>query len=225
MTRSRPLLVGVAALAAVLGALAVAQLVLPGLAARRLRNQLARDGSVKAVTVRAFPAIKLLWGRADSVAVHFTELVATRSRTGDLLARANRTGELFVSADSLADGPLRLHQVVVSKHGRQLDGQASLADADLRAALPPGFAVRPVASGGGRLLLRAQANLLGVGIAVDALLGARDGALVIEPVGVPLASLATVTVFSDPHLSVQSVAAAPRPGGFTVTAVGLLGSS
>jgi hypothetical protein len=222
VTRSRPLLVGVGLLATALGALAVAQLVLPGLAAQRLRDQLAPDGSVQRVTVRAFPAIKLLWGRADSVTVRFSELVVTRARTGDLLARATATGKLLVSIDALTDGPLRLRAVTVRKRGDELDGRAELAGADLRAALPTGFAVQPVASTGGKLLLRAQANLLGVGFAVDALLGARNGALVIEPVGVPFASLASFTVFSDSHLSVQSVAAIPGHDGFTVTASGLL---
>jgi hypothetical protein len=225
VTRSRPLLVGVGVLAAVLGVLAVAQLLLPGLAARRLRDQLTHDGEVQHVTVSAFPAIELLWGRADSVTVHFTRLVATAGRTGDLLARASQTGRLLVSIDSLSEGPLRLHDVTVRKRSGELDGQAALADADLRAALPPGFAVAPVASGAGRLLLRAQANVLGIGLAADALLGARDGALVIQPVGVPLAELATLTVFSDPHLSVQSVGARSTAGGFTLTAVGQLHSS
>ncbi|MFZ0377875.1 MAG: hypothetical protein WAL38_08625, partial [Solirubrobacteraceae bacterium] len=58
---------GVAGL--VLLVLVVAQLVLPGIAADRLRDQLARSGTVISVKVSAFPAIELLWGDADSVVV------------------------------------------------------------------------------------------------------------------------------------------------------------
>ena len=83
--------------------------------------------------------------------------------------------------------------------------------------MPPGLDVQPVASGGGRLLLRARAGFLGVGVTVDALLGARNGALVVEP-EVPFGALATLTVFADPRVSMQGVGAAPAADGYTFTA-------
>jgi len=39
---------------------------------------------------------------------------------------------------------------------------------------------------------------------------------------VPFGGLATIKVFSNPHVEVQSVSAAPAPGGFSVTATGRL---
>jgi hypothetical protein len=39
---------------------------------------------------------------------------------------------------------------------------------------------------------------------------------------VPLGGLATLTLFANPHLAVESVSAQPRPGGFTVAGSGLL---
>lgn len=222
MSRSRPLLAGVAVVAALLGVLAIAQLLLPAAAARRLRSRLAADGVVQSVNVRAFPAVELLWGRADSVTVHFASLTATRARTGDLLGRAHQTGALYVTVTTLTDGPVRLRDVSVRKHGNELDARATLAQADLRSALPAGFAVQPVASGNGELELRAQASLFGLGFSVNALLAARNGALVIVPVGIPFGSLATFTVFSDPHLVVEGVGATPQPGGYAISAVGRL---
>ncbi|MBV8217081.1 MAG: hypothetical protein JO325_01345, partial [Solirubrobacterales bacterium] len=53
----------------VLVALIAAQLVLPGIAAQRLRDQLSRSGTVLSVSVSALPAIKLLWRHADRVVV------------------------------------------------------------------------------------------------------------------------------------------------------------
>jgi len=38
----------------------------------------------------------------------------------------------------------------------------------------------------------------------------------------PSIKFATVTVFSNPHVQVQSVDATPAPGGFRVTATGRL---
>jgi hypothetical protein len=206
----------------VIGAIVVflvsAQLVLPGIAASRIRQRLARDGTVQSVRVRAFPAIKLLWDRADSVTVRFASLRADSTRTGDLLARANRTRDLDVTIGTLAEGPLVLRNVSVRKRGSDVTGEAGVAQSDLQAALPPGFDVQPLASGGGQLLLRAQASLLGLGVAVDALLGARDGALVIQPVNVPFGALATVPVFADPRVTVEGVGARSRAGGFALTA-------
>ena len=59
-----------AALAAgvtVILALAVAQLVLPGIAAQRLRDRLAQLGTGAGRQVHAFPAVELLWHQADKV--------------------------------------------------------------------------------------------------------------------------------------------------------------
>jgi hypothetical protein len=203
---------------AIVVALAAAQLVLPGIAASRIRQRLARDGTVQSVHVQAFPAIKLLWGRADSVTVRIASLTAGTSRTGDLLSRADRTRDLDVSIGTLTEGPLVLRNVSVRKRGSAVTGGAGVAESDLQAALPPGFDVQPVASGGGQLLLRARASLLGVGVAVDALLSARDGALVVQPVNVPFGALATLTVFSDPRVTVEGVGARPQAGGFAFTA-------
>ena len=63
--------------------LGVAQLVLPGIAAQRIRSQLGRYGQVQSVSVSAFPAIELLWHHADSVSVRLSSF---RRRTAPALA-------------------------------------------------------------------------------------------------------------------------------------------
>ena len=49
--------------------LVLAQLFLPGIAASRVRARVGKYGTVQSVSVKAWPAVKLLWGSADSVTV------------------------------------------------------------------------------------------------------------------------------------------------------------
>jgi hypothetical protein len=79
--------------------------------------------------------------------------------------------------------------------------------------------VQPVASGNGTLTLRGTGTLLGFTGSVDAVVSTRKGDLIVAP-DVPFGALATVTLFSNPHVAVEGVSAASGPGGFTVTANG-----
>ncbi|GAC1436894.1 MAG: hypothetical protein NVSMB51_09260 [Solirubrobacteraceae bacterium] len=162
------------------------------------------------VTVSAFPAVKLLWGSADSVSVHMSDLEADPGQSGALLGHTDETAQLEVLIDRLRVGPLLLTGARMHKHGSELSGTAALAPGDLRAALPPGFEVQPLAGSGGELLLRASASLLGIGVSANAAVEAQDGALVIQPVGIPLFKL---TVFADPHVRVDRVGAQPGADG------------
>jgi len=210
---------GVAALIIVL--LVVAQLVLPGIAAQRLRDQLARSGQVLSVQVQAFPAIELLWHHADTVVVR---LGRYRPRTGNLPSTLDQTGDvgtLDASAQEVDYGLLTLHNATLAKRGDELRGSATVTDADLRSALPILSSVTPVASAGGRLTLRGTASLFGLTASVDATVSAQNGKLVVAP-DVPLGGFATLTVFSAPHLSVQSVSASPTTGGFMVRGTAIL---
>ena len=210
---------GVAALIIVL--LVVAQLVLPGIAAQRLRDQLARSGQVLSVQVQAFPAIELLWHHADTVVVR---LGRYRPRTGNLPSTLDQTGDvgtLDASAQEVDYGLLTLHNATLAKRGDELRGSATVTDADLRSALPILSSVTPVASAGGRLTLRGTASLFGLTASADATVSAQNGKLVVAP-DVPLGGFATLTVFSAPHVSVQSVSASPTTGGFMVRGTAIL---
>src|SRR5436309_934004 len=68
----------------VLALLVVTQLALPGIAENRIRDRLAHDGRVESVRVSAFPAIKLLWGKADRVTVRMQSVRAGVGRLGTL---------------------------------------------------------------------------------------------------------------------------------------------
>ena len=215
-------LIAAAALAAGLLVLVVTQLLLPSIAAQRLRERLAANGKVQSVSVSAFPAVKLLWGHADEVHVRFASAEATSARIAELLGEAKDVDDLDISIGSLRNGSLTLRDTTIRKRGPVLWGKARLSERVLARALPLGLRVQPVASGGGKLLIRAEAGLFGFGFAVDMLLSAESGALVLEPVNVPFGSLARLTVFSDPHVLVRGVDARSVGGGYLLSAEGRL---
>jgi len=195
--------------------LVVAQLVLPGIAAQRLRDRLARSGRVISVSVSAFPAIELIWHQAGQVDVH---LASYRSRTpaglGHALDQTSQAGTVNATIDELDTGLVTLRDVTLRKRGDVLSGSAILTEANLQAALPSGLDVQPVASGNGKLVLQGSA----FGLTADATLSAQNGAVQIAP-DVPLVGgLFTFTVFRDPHVDVQGVGASSVPGGFSVFA-------
>jgi hypothetical protein len=208
-------LIALAAAGVVLVVLIVAQLVLPGIAADRLRDQLARSGTVLEVKVSAFPAIELLWHQADSVVVRLGRYRAGASEIGGTLAGAADVGTIDASAQELDSGVITLRDARLTKRGGELVGTATVAQADLRSAVPFLENVQPVASQDGLLTLRGTANLLGLTASIDVTVAARNGELVVAP-DVPFGGLATITLFSNPHLQVQAVNAANAPGGFSI---------
>jgi hypothetical protein len=201
--------------------LVVGQLVLPGVAAQRLRDRLSRSGRVLEVQVDAFPAIKLLWHHADTVVVRMATYRAAPSQLPDTLAQAADVGTLRASAQLFQDGLLTLHDAALVKHGSALRGAATVTQEDLRTALPILTSVTPIASGDGRLVLRGTATLFGLAATVDATVSAENGKLMVTP-DVPFGGLATVTVFSDPRIRVTGVGASAVPGGFRVRGTAVL---
>lgn len=196
---------------------AAAQLVLPELAERDLREDLEASGEVRRVDVEAFPALEVLFGRADRVEVEMGEVRAGQGELADLLARTARTEELEARAATLRVGPFVARDARLDKRGERLRGSVAVTEAELTAALPVDVGLRPVESGDGSLLLEATAGVLGQEVTVRARLAARQGALVIAPEGL-LGGFATLTVFSDPRVRVRGVGAEPAPGGFRVSA-------
>jgi hypothetical protein len=209
-----------AALAAgvALVALALAsQLVLPRLAEDRLRDRLARNGVVESVQVRSFPAVELLGGRADRVRIRMRDAHAGPGRFADLVAGTRDTDELDATVRGVRILTLRLREMRLRKRGRGLTGTATVTDAELRAALPGGFDVRPVASGQGALVFEGTASLLGRRFTGQAVVAARNGRVLLAP-NVLFGGLLSLTIFEDPRIEVLSVGARQRPDGFTLTA-------
>ncbi|HEV7175467.1 MAG TPA: hypothetical protein VGN29_08235 [Solirubrobacteraceae bacterium] len=214
-------IIAIATAGVVILVLVVAQLVLPGVAADRLRDRLSKSGDVISVEVHAFPAIKLLWNHADRVVVRMGRYQSGAGALGDLLGQASDVGSLDASVQQLNSGLLTVRDAALRKRGNQLVGTALVTEADLRRSIPILQSVVPVQSPNGRLTLRGTASLFGVSATVDATVSASGGNLVVAP-DVPFGGFATVTVFSNPHVQVQSVDATPAPGGFRVTATGRL---
>lgn len=214
-------IIAIATAGVVILVLVIAQLALPGVAADRLRDRLSKSGTVISVEVHAFPAIKLLWRHANRVVVRMGSYRSAAGPLASLLSETSTVGSLDASAGEFQSGLLTVRNAALRKRGDQLVGTALVTETDLRRAIPILRSVVPVASSDGRLTLRGTASLFGVTATVDATVSASDGKLVVAP-DVPFGGLATVTVFANPHLQVQSVAATPAPGGFRVTATGRL---
>jgi hypothetical protein len=210
-------LIALAVAGAVLAVLIVAQLVLPGIAANRLSDQLARSGTVLSVQVSAFPAIELLWRHADKVVVRLGRYQSAASDLGNRLGGAAGVDTIDASAQELDTGALTLRNATLHKRGSELVGSATIMQTDLRAAVPFLQNVQPIASSGGQLILRGTASLLGLTASVDAVVAAQDGTLVVAP-NVPFGGIATITLLDNPHVRVQSVSASTVPGGFQLDA-------
>jgi hypothetical protein len=197
--------------------LVLAQLFLPGIAANRIRSRIGRYGTVQSVHVSAWPAVKLLWGSADSVRVSASRLALTPEQTADLLAEARHTGRVDATVAEVREGPLRLAPARLRKRGSQLSGEGVATAADVRAALPPGVRVTLLGSEGGRVRVRVSGGLFGLGAALVAVAGPDGGALVARPLS-PLLAALHLTLFSDRRIEVQGVSAAAQPPGATPAA-------
>jgi hypothetical protein len=167
------------------------------------------------VSVHAFPAVELLWHQADRVVVRLGHYTTPPGPLGSSLGQTADVGSLDASAQEVHAGLLALHDARLIKRGSRLNASATVTEADLRAALPVLRSVTPVASSGGALTLQGTASLFGVTATVQAVLRADDGKLVVSP-NVQFGGFATLTVFSNPRVRVQSVAASPAAGGFVV---------
>jgi hypothetical protein len=202
--------------------LGVAQLVLPGLAAQRIRSQLGRYGQVQSVSVSAFPAIELLWHHADSVSVRLSSFDSGGSGLDGRLDQLSDVGTLHAEVTRVTVDRLTVRDARLVKHGASLVATARVTDADLHGVLPVLRSVTPVASAAGQLILRGTADVLGATISVDfSVRVSPAGALVVSP-DVPFGALATITAFSDPSVRVTGVSAVAVSGGFTVRATAML---
>jgi len=193
--------------------LVASQLLLPGLAARTVRERLGRYGPVLSAHVSAFPAFELLWGHARSASVRAGALRMTQPQATDLLWNARGIDSLDLSAASLAVEPLRLEQVSMQKRDHAVRVLGTLTLAGLREALPAGVQVHALAAGSeGSLEVTLGGELFGVSASVVAVVQAAQGKLVAAPRGLSLGGLTQVTLFSDPHLRVDSATFTALPG-------------
>lgn len=199
---------------AVVVLLGLAQIVLPRVAASRISSRVGRYGTVNSVHVTAWPAVKLLWGKADSATVRVRDMKISPAQTAHLLWEGRDVSRIDISAASAQEGPLRLSSVKLHKRGDRLSAHALLNVADVKSALPEGFDVQLLRSERGRVEVRASGGLFGIDASVDAVAEPNQGRLVAHPRGLLVEGL-QLTLFSDQHVYVEGVAAraAKGPGG------------
>lgn len=188
------------------------QFLAPAIASSLLRQRLAKHGRVLSARVSAFPWVELLWQHADSVTARMANVSTQPHELGSMMQPVGGITNLDISIGVVHTGLLTLRDARVSKHGDEMVGVARLELQDLRSALPIVRSLTPVSDSGGQLVLRGTASVLGVSAAVDVVVAARDGKLVVAPAGL-LGAFATITLFDDPQIRVQSVDAALVPGG------------
>lgn len=198
--------------------LVLAQLLLPRVAADRISSRLSRYGHVRSVHVSAWPAIELLWGHADSVRVSAGDLVLPLARAAPVLGEARGAHDIDMTAASVRVGPLVLSEARLQKHGDELTAQAIATEAAVAAALPPGVHIRLLRSEEGSVDVSVGGSLFGFGGEIAAVALASEGALIARPAA-PLLSVFSLTLYHDPRVYVQDIAARIAPGapGYRLT--------
>jgi len=189
----------------------LAQLLGPAIAAKVVRGKMQRYGTVKSVTVKAWPAVKLLWREAGEVTVRAGRLKVSPEQTAALLREAKGTERVSATAESVEEGGLRLTDTKLEKHGSALRTEGQVSAEDVRRALPEGVEVALVRSEGGTVEVRVSGGLFGVSASVDAVAQAQDGKLVARPTGL-LGGL-KLTLFEDASVYVEGVEAHAIGGG------------
>lgn len=205
-SRVRPVTTLALAAGLLLVAAVLSQLILPRIAASRISSRIGRYGTVEDVSVSAWPAVKLLWGDADSVQVRAGRLALSPAQAAALLWESRGVSRMDVSAGSVRLGPLQLETVKLSKRGEQLSGEGSTTAAQASAALPPGVSATLIDSREGKVEVRAGGGLFGIAASVRARAEAREGRLVAHPVGFLIEGF-QLTLFDDPHVHIEGIGA------------------
>lgn len=196
--------------------LVLAQALLPGIAASRISSRVGRYGEVQSVSVSAWPAVKLLWGDADTVNVRVMSLRISPAQTAKLLSEAGGVSRLTLTAASVREGPLQLTSASLRKRGRELAAQGTMSEAAVQAALPAGVRLRLLASASSEVRVRVSGHTSAIGLlagdgAVDVLAVASGGELIARPLGASFAGL-HLTLFASPHVYVEAIGAREVPG-------------
>lgn len=174
-----------------------------------MRRRLGGAGEVTAVEVDALPAIELLWRHADRVDARVRSYAADGTAIADDLAQTRRVDQLDVRIARVRATPeVELHDVEVRKRDGLLSGSAIVDPAQIAAALPAGVEGRLVPSGDGDV--RVEARVGGAPLTLRVL--ARDGRVVARPEGL-LGLIASYTLFADPRIDVERIAAFALPDG------------
>ncbi len=202
--------------------LVAAQLVLPRIAERRVRDELDKVGVVSDVQVHSFPAVKLLFGDVDSLTGRLAKSQSTSGEFADLIARARKIDRLRVSAKRLRVSGLNLADARLAKDGANLHAEGSLDERDLLALVPPGLELTDVSVERGSLVLVGSFSALGVRVSAPARVVAEAGNVVLKPEGLAGAAVSSIPVFSDDHVQVSGIEARETGTRLRLTVEGTL---
>lgn len=219
-SRARRLLL--ASAVAVIVLLVAAQILLPRIAESEVRSALGDQATGVHVQVDAMPAVELLWHHADHVAITIDRLTPDRSQgggtIGDMLSGLSAASVVDLRIHDLHAHDMELHDVSLHKDGDLVVGHALVERGALAAGLPDGIQVRPLPGPDGQIRLEGSTSALGTHISVRAALLAAGGRIVVQPLGLPFASLLSIPVFSDSRIAVERLSAVPSQGGFVISA-------
>ena len=186
--------------------LALTQLFLPGIGEGAIEDRLTENGGVAEVSLSAVPAVRLLWGDGDRVAIAGSGLDLDLELADDpvVFDDLDRFGEVEVVISDTDAGPFRIESFVLARDGDgpySLESRSTTSAADLAR-----FGVQSAELPGSGIV-GAILNLTGVGgqdlpVDLDMKLESNDGRIrVIEgggeiagvPTG-PLAELITAAI-------------------------------
>jgi len=197
------------------------QVLLPGIAADRIRDSLEAHATGVRVSVSADPGLELLLGHADTVTVHIDQLYPRQAhgRIHSLFARVGETDNLDASIREAFVGGLAIDDIHLTKHGSLLLGRATVTTVAIDAALPLHLRIADRNPNASTLLLSGRVDIFGHKLGGTASVKAERGQLVIAPAN-PLLAFLHATIFDDPHVQVETISARAVPGGYTFVASG-----
>lgn len=214
-------LAAVVAALVVVVVLGIGQLALPGIAERRIRSEIGSDASGLEVSVRAFPAIRLVWGDADTIAIRIARLRASPGAgpggldaIADMLERTRGATRLDIDVGRLSTGSIELRDAILRR--RDAIVRASATSPLLRPA-----SAREMARGRGGPKVVLSGTVLSRRRSWPATISAGDGALVVSP-DQPALRLVALRVLSDRRLEVASVRGQRSAAGYRVVVSGRL---
>lgn len=215
---ARPVLLGVAGV--LLALLVASQFLLPHLAERRLADELEQYGPRPDVDVRAFPAVKLLFGRVDRIEIAQDAARIDTPQLIDELSESGDVDEFEARVGTLQIGMLRLSDVRVAKDGDDVVSAATVTLGELQGALRDltNLRVLPAGEGGG-IVLAGEVTVFGRTIGGRARVRPDGGRLVVGVEGLPLGA---ITLVDDPRLRIVDVDSREVPGGYRLSLRGVL---
>lgn len=95
----------------------LAQFVLPGLGAGKVEDRLTANGGEADVTLTALPAVRLLWGDGDRLAVAASGLDLELAREGEGFSRVDPFADVDIRISGSRAGPIEIEELVLIRSG------------------------------------------------------------------------------------------------------------